>query len=434
MVGSGYVGLVSAACFAEFGNDVYCIDIDREKVDKLKKGVLPIYEPGLEDMVKRNCEQGRLKFDTQMDEAVKQSDIIFIAVQTPQDTDGSADLKYVLAAAETIARAMNGYKIIVNKSTVPVGTAEKVRARVASITKHPFSVVSNPEFLKEGAAIDDFLKPDRVVIGTDHPRAAEVMKELYRPYVMSGNPVLLMDNKSAEVTKYAANALLATKISFINEMAMLCERVGADIKHVRAGMCTDRRIGFHFYYPGVGYGGSCLPKDVQAIIKTGREHDCGMDLLQAVEQINFRHKELLFDKFRQHFKQQIRGKTVGILGLSFKPNTDDIREAPSLVMIRKLRDAGVAVRVHDPVAIENTRKILGNHVIYCKDCYEAVSGTDALFLMTEWSQYRLPDFDRIRSLMKSPVVFDGRNIYNSEYLKEKGFTYYGIGRGSPPDG
>ena len=443
VIGTGYVGLVAGTCFAESGNDVICVDINAEKVERLNRGEVPIYEPGLEELIKRNKEYGRLRFTTDLPMAVRESLICFIAVGTPPGEDGSADLKYVIEVARGIGRAMDGYRVIVDKSTVPVGTADKVKNAVHDELKkrgadYEFDVVSNPEFLKEGAAIDDFMKPDRVVIGVENGKAAEIMEELYSPFVRTNKPILIMDVKSAEMTKYAANAMLATKISFINEIANLCELVGADVANVRRGIGSDSRIGFEFLFPGVGYGGSCFPKDVQAIIKTGSEYGYDLKILKAVEAVNYRQKEVLVDRVLKHFqKSEVRsqksekpleGKTIGIWGLSFKPKTDDMREAPSITVINRLLDAGARIKAHDPEAMDEAMKILGNRIEYLKDDYEVVRDADALVVITEWNEFRRPNFGKIKALMKTPVIFDGRNIYEPKEMREHGFTYYGIGR------
>lgn len=438
MIGTGYVGLVTGTCLAESGNDVVCMDIDSRKIDMLIDGVVPIYEPGLEELVKRNVSHGRLSFTTDMAHTVKNADIIFIAVGTPPGEDGSADLKYVISAAQEIGRHMNGYKVVINKSTVPVGTGDKVRAAVSSRTRHKFDVVSNPEFLKEGAAIEDFMKPDRVVIGSESPRATALMQELYSPFVRTGKPILIMDIRSAEMTKYAANAMLATKISFINEMAVICASLGADIDSVRKGMGYDRRIGFDFLFPGVGYGGSCFPKDVKALVQTAKEYGVDAKILNAVEAVNDRQKNLLSDMVVRHFssragkkgssKKPLAGMTIAVWGLSFKPRTDDMREAPSVVIINNLLRAGAAVKAHDPVAEHEAGKIFKKGITIMDDGYEALKGADALAVVTEWNEFRTPDFKKMKKLMKNPLVFDGRNIYNQEELRKLGFTYYGIGR------
>jgi UDPglucose 6-dehydrogenase len=435
VIGTGYVGLVTGTCLAESGNDVICMDIDGRKIDMLNSGVAPIYEPGLEELIKRNVSSGRLLFTTDIISAVRNSEYIFIAVGTPPGEDGSADLKYVLGAAREIGASLNEYKVIINKSTVPVGTGDKVRAAVASKTRHKFDIVSNPEFLKEGAAIEDFMKPDRIVVGTDNPRAAALMQELYAPFVRTGKPILIMDIRSAEMTKYASNAMLATKISFINEMANICASLGADIDSVRRGMGYDRRIGFDFLFPGVGYGGSCFPKDVKALVQTAREHKVQAHVLHAVEAVNEGQKNILSGMIIRHFRQKggrntrpLSGKTIALWGLSFKPRTDDMREAPSVVIIRNLLRAGAAVRAHDPVAMEEARKIFKKRIVFTENGYDALKGADALAVVTEWNEFRTPDFLKIKKHLKKPLIFDGRNIYNQEELRKMGFTYYGIGR------
>ena len=428
VVGTGYVGLVAGTCFAQTGNNVICVDVVEEKIERLKRGEIPIYEPGLEEMVRRNAQEERLTFTTDLAAAVKESLIIFIAVGTPPGEDGSADLKYVLKAARDIGKAANGYKIIVDKSTVPVGTAKKVTAAIAEETSYEFDVVSNPEFLKEGAAIDDFLKPDRVVIGTGDPRVAEIMKELYSPFVRSGKPILIMDVASAEMTKYAANAMLATRISFMNEVANLCERVGADVSRVRDGIGTDSRIGRPFLFSGCGYGGSCFPKDSRAIIKTAEEAGYEFKIMGAVEKVNALQKEILFDKIISHYGEDLTGRTFGIWGLSFKPRTDDMREAPSIILIEKLLAAGAKVLATDPEAIEEAKKVFGDRIEYSDNMYDILKDADSLVLVTEWGKYQNPDFERIKNLLKAPVIFDGRNIYSPRSMELNGFTYYPIGR------
>lgn len=427
VVGTGYVGLVAGTCFAESGNTVICVDVDEAKIKALNNGKIPIYEPGLEEMVKKNVEEERLSFTTDIDAAVKASLIVFIAVGTPPGEDGSADLKYVLMAARSIGKAMNGYKIIVDKSTVPVGTARKVAAAIAAETSHPFNVVSNPEFLKEGAAIDDFMKPDRVVCGTDDPRVAEIMKELYSPFVRTGNPIIIMDVVSAELTKYAANAMLATRISFMNEMANICERVGADVTKLREGIGYDSRIGMPFLFPGPGYGGSCFPKDSRAIISTAKENGYTFNIMEAVEAVNSEQKRVLFKKAQKFFNGDVSGKTFAIWGLAFKAKTDDVRESSALVLIRELLAAGAKVNASDPEAIGTTKRELGDKVNYFPHNYDALKGADGLFVVTEWSEFRNPDFERMKSLMRTPVIFDGRNLYNPHTLAEVGFKYFRIG-------
>ncbi|MGA9119036.1 MAG: UDP-glucose/GDP-mannose dehydrogenase family protein [Bacteroidota bacterium] len=429
VIGAGYVGLVAATCFAESGNDVICVDIDEKKIRTLRKGECPIYEPGLTDYLTKNITEKRLTFTTDLSQAVESSDVIFLALPTPQSEDGSADLQHVLRVAKQIGKAMNGYKVIVNKSTVPVGTSDRVREVVSKETTQEFDVVSNPEFLKEGAAVNDFMKPDRVVIGSRSQRALAIMQDLYAPFVRTGNPLIVMDERSAELTKYASNSFLATKISFMNEIAGLCERVGADIDLVRSGLGTDPRIGSQFLFAGIGYGGSCFPKDVAALVKTAHDYGYPLHVLKAVEDVNKRQKQLIVEKVKKHFKNQLQGKTLAIWGLSFKPNTDDTREAPSLTVIEALLKEGVTLKVYDPEAMAEMKKRIGSVVKYVDNNYDAIKGAEALLLLTEWNEFRRPDFDRIKSLLKSPVIFDGRNIYNPKLMREKGFVYYGIGRG-----
>jgi UDPglucose 6-dehydrogenase len=427
VVGTGYVGLVAGSCLAETGNTVTCVDIDESKIARLKEGHIPIYEPGLEPLVKRNKDEGRLTFTTDLDAAIRSSDVIFIAVGTPAGEDGSADLKYVLAAARSVGKAANGPKIIVDKSTVPVGTAAKVKKAAQAETRHKISVVSNPEFLKEGNAVNDFSKPDRVVIGCDDPKAAEVMKRLYAPFVRTGNPVIVMDVVSAELTKYAANAMLAARISFMNEIAQICERVGADVNKVREGIATDTRIGHSFLFPGAGYGGSCFPKDSKAIISTAKEYGYRFRVMEAAEQVNDDQKKHLFKKLEQHWKGDFSGKSVGMWGLAFKPRTDDVREAPALVLAELLLAAGCKVKAFDPAAIEATRRVLGERIGYSKNMYEAADGVDALLVVTEWNEFRNPDFERLKTIMRRPAIFDGRNLYDGADLRSQGFAYHGIG-------
>ena len=427
VVGTGYVGLVAGACFAESGNDVVCVDNNQTKVRLLRRGKIPIYESGLEELVHRNRAEKRLTFTTTLAKAVRDSSVIFIAVGTPQGEDGSADLKYVLEVARQIARAMNGYKVIVDKSTVPVGTSERVREVVRRETTHPFSVVSNPEFLKQGAAIDDFLKPDRVVIGAEDPRAQELMLELYEPFTRTGAPIMMMDCASAELTKYAANAMLATRISFMNEVANVCELVGADVDHVRRAIGADKRIGNSFLFPGVGYGGSCFPKDVQAMKRFAADKDYAFRILDAVEEVNTVQKTKLAAQMKKHFGS-LKGKTIGLWGLAFKPRTDDMREAPAIPLVEALLSAGASVQAFDPEAMRIAKGIFGSKITYAANAYDAVKGADALAIVTEWNEFRRPDFARIRSLMRSPVVFDGRNLFAPPQMKQNGFTYYSIGR------
>jgi UDPglucose 6-dehydrogenase len=428
VVGTGYVGLVVGACLAETGNDVICADVDARKVEGLKRNQLPIYEPGLETLVERNQKDGRLSFTTDVAGAVERSDIIFIAVGTPPDEDGSADLQHVLAVARTIGQHMQRSKIVITKSTVPVGTAEKVRAEIQNHTQTPFHVCSNPEFLKEGAAVDDFMKPDRVVVGVDADETARVLEELYAPFVRTGNPLIFMDIPSAEMTKYAANAMLATRISFMNQVARLCEVVGADVSLVRKGIGSDRRIGPAFLFPGPGYGGSCFPKDVKALIKTGDDLGVSLDVLKAVEAANDRQKLILFDKLTKHFPDGLKGKTVAIWGLAFKAETDDVRESPALVLAEALLEAGVKVNVHDPEAMATAKVQLGTRVAYAPNAYAALEGAAALAIVTEWREYRNPDFTKMKGLMRQALIVDGRNLYEPGRLADLGFTYDSLGR------
>ncbi|MBN1573520.1 MAG: UDP-glucose/GDP-mannose dehydrogenase family protein [Deltaproteobacteria bacterium] len=428
IIGTGYVGLVTGSCFADMGNDVICVDKDKAKIDALKKGELGIYEPGLSDLVSRNYSRGRLIFTTNLEEGVKNSLICFIAVGTPENEDGSADLKHVLDVAGAIGRVMDGYRIIVDKSTVPVGTADLVAQVIKKETNNEFDVVSNPEFLKEGAAVDDFMKPERIIIGTDDVRVAEIMKELYAPFIRTGNPMYIMDVKSAELTKYASNAFLATKISFMNEIANLCDRLGANVEHVRKGMGSDSRIGPKFLFPGVGFGGSCFPKDLSAIIKTSEEAGSPLRIAKSVMDVNRAQREVFIEKISSHFEGKIEALTIAVWGLSFKPQTDDIREAPSIIIAERLLESGAKLRVFDPAAMDNFKEIFGKKVYFAKDAYDAVSDSDAMVLVTEWNEFRNPDFPRIKKLMKSPVIFDGRNQYNRDEIERIGFTYYCIGR------
>ncbi len=432
IVGSGYVGLVTGTCFSEVGINVVCVDIDAKKIDNLKKGIIPIYEPGLDEMISRNVEKGRLHFSTDLPGCVNDSDVIFIAVGTPPDEDGSADLKYVLDVARTIGRHMDRHMTVVTKSTVPVGTAAKVRNAIQEeLDKRgldiSFDTASNPEFLKEGDAINDFMKPDRIVVGVESERTEELMSRLYKPFTLNGHPVIFMDVPSAEMTKYAANAMLATKISFMNDVANLCEILGADVNMVRRGIGSDSRIGHKFIYPGIGYGGSCFPKDVQALIRTADSVGYSMRILKAVEAINYDQKSLMFNKFMKYFNGNVKGKTVAIWGLSFKPQTDDMREAPSLVIIEKLLEQGCRIKAYDPVAMDESRRRIGDAIEYCKDPYEAAIDADALILITEWTEFRYPNWTVIKKLLKTPVVFDGRNIYDPKEMKKLGFHYYGVG-------
>jgi UDPglucose 6-dehydrogenase len=427
VVGTGYVGLVCGACLAETGNDVICVDKDDAKVRMLRRGRVPIYEPGLTELVHRNKTEGRLTFTTQIGRAVKASQIIFIAVGTPQGEDGSADLQHVLGVAREIGRAMDGYKVIVNKSTVPVGTADKVRSIIRRETTHPFSVVSNPEFLKQGAAVDDFMKPDRVVIGAEDPRGAEMMEALYKPFTRTGAPIMVMDCASSELCKYASNALLATRISFMNEIANVCELFGADVDRVRQAVGADRRIGSSFLFPGVGYGGSCFPKDVKALVRFSADKKYDFKVLKAVESVNEFQKRVLVKKLEGHFGS-LKGKTIAIWGLAFKPKTDDMREAPAIVIIQSLLEQGAKVQAYDPEAQRVARGIFGGKISYTSKSYDALKGADALVIVTEWHEFREPDFARMRKLMRSPVIFDGRNIYEPNQMKAHGFTYNSIGR------
>ncbi|MGN6734324.1 MAG: UDP-glucose dehydrogenase family protein [Candidatus Binatia bacterium] len=427
VIGTGYVGLVAGTCLAETGNDVVCVDIDEEKIVQLKSGKVPIYEPGLEEMVRRNAEDQRLSFTTDLPSAVKKSEIIFIAVGTPQSATGHANLSYVESTARAIGKAMNGFKIIVTKSTVPVGTADLIKGWLSEETRQPFAVASNPEFMKEGAAVEDFMKPDRVVLGGDNAEALETLKELYEPFLRTGNPILVMDSRSAEMSKYAANAMLATKISFINEIACLCEAMHADVSEVRRAISLDRRIGPHFIFPGVGYGGSCFPKDIRAMISMAGDMRA-MPLLTAVEQVNERQKALLFEKIKRHFGDDLSRLTFAIWGLAFKPRTDDMRDAPAIVVINALLEAGSRVQAFDPEAMEEARKIFGDRIQYTHRNYDALHGAAALLILTEWNEFRRPDFLRIKGLLKQPVIFDGRNIFDPADLRKLGFTYYSIGR------
>ena len=434
--GSGYVGLVTGACFAEAGNHVLCVDVDARKVEMLKRGESPIFEPGLEELLKKNIAAGRLKFTTDAAEGVNHGLFQFIAVGTPPDEDGSADLKYVLAVAESIGTHMSEYRVVVTKSTVPVGTADKVKAKIDAALKTrgvsmEFDAVSNPEFLKEGAAITDFMKPDRVVVGTDNPRTAELLKALYDPFTRNHERMIVMDVRSSELTKYAANAMLATKISFMNELANLSERLGADIEKVRRGIGSDPRIGYQFIYPGCGYGGSCFPKDVQALARTASDQDFNAEILLAVESVNKRQKDVLFNKINRHFKRELKGKTVALWGLAFKPNTDDMREAPSRTLMESLWSVGARVQAYDPVALEEAERLYPGHkdLQLAKSAHAALEGADVLAIVTEWQEFRSPDFETIRSLLKYPVIFDGRNLYDPKFVQQFGLTYYAIGRG-----
>jgi UDPglucose 6-dehydrogenase len=427
VVGTGYVGLVAGACFAENGNEVICVDKDPAKVRMLQRGHIPIYEPGLEELVRRNKSEKRLTFTTALARGVRQAQIVFIAVGTPTGEDGSADLQHVLGVAREIARSLDGYKVVVNKSTVPVGTAVKVRDVIRRETTHPFSVVSNPEFLKQGAAIDDFMKPDRVVIGAEDARAAELMKELYSPFTRTGAPIMMMDCASAELCKYAANAMLATRISFMNEVANVCDAVGANVDQVRRAVASDRRIGPSFLFPGVGYGGSCFPKDVKAMMRFAEDKAYDFKILRAVETVNEGQKRVLVTRMEEHFKS-LKGKRIAVWGLAFKPKTDDMREAPAVPLIQGLLAAGATVNAYDPEAMKVAKGIFGSKIQYADSSYAALTGADALAVITEWNEFREPDFGRMRKLMRQPLIFDGRNIYNPESLRALGFTYLSMGR------
>jgi len=433
VVGTGYVGLVSGTCFAETGVIVTCVDIDNDKIEKLKKGIIPIYEPGLETMVRRNVEKERLFFTTSTKEGLEGAEVVFIAVGTPPDEDGSADLKHVIAVAREIGRSMSQYLVIATKSTVPVGTAKKVKAAIQEEldkrgVKISFDVASNPEFLKEGAAIEDFLKPDRIIIGTESDEAQKFMERLYKPFLLNGHPIIFMDIPSAELTKYAANSMLATRISFMNDIANLCEIIGADVNMVRRGIGSDTRIGNKFIYPGAGYGGSCFPKDVKALIKTANENGYGLEVLKAVERVNDKQKEVIFNKIYSHFGGNLKGKRFAIWGLSFKPNTDDTREASAFVVISKLLEAGATVKAYDPVALDEAKRKLGDSILYATDLYDAANDADGLVLMTEWQEFRVINYGVLSKILKSKVVFDGRNIYEPSEMVEEGFAYYSIGR------
>ena len=429
VIGTGYVGLVAGACLADMGNQVICVDNNLDKLEKLKKGIIPIYEPGLEELVKSNVLEGRLEFSADIESAVKVSEVCFIAVGTPLGEDGSADLQYVFGVVESIAKAMNGYKVIVDKSTVPVGTAEKVTELIKANTNYPFDVVSNPEFLKQGNAVDDFLSPDRVIIGSNSDKATQIMQEIYAPFFRTGNRVIVMDVKSAEMTKYAANSFLATKISFMNEIANLCEKIGANAEMVRVGISTDSRIGNKFLFPGLGYGGSCFPKDVKALIKTGAEFGCDMSIIKSADDTNKKQRKLFVDKIINKFGENLTGKTFAVWGLAFKPKTNDMREAPAITIINDLLKRGAKILAYDPKAIEEAKFYFQDRITYAKNSYDALTNCDCMLLLTEWNEFRRPDFDKIKTHLKSPVIFDGRNQYNAERLKEKGFEYYQIGVG-----
>ncbi|HEX9958157.1 MAG TPA: UDP-glucose/GDP-mannose dehydrogenase family protein [Fibrella sp.] len=428
VVGTGYVGLVTGTCFAETGNQVICVDIDERKVEKLNNRIIPIYEPGLDVLFHRNVEEGRLKFTTSLSEGIKGAEVIFLALPTPPGEDGSADLKYILGVAKDLGSIMDQYAVIVDKSTVPVGTAEKVHDCIAKNAKVEFDVVSNPEFLREGVAVEDFMKPDRVVIGTKSDKAKAVMNRLYAPLVRQGNPVIFMDERSAEMTKYAANAFLATKITFMNEIANLCEKVGANVDDIRRGIGTDSRIGKRFLFAGIGYGGSCFPKDVQALARTAQDYDYDFKVLQSVMDVNHTQKKRLLPLIKQHFGGDLKGKTIAVWGLAFKPYTDDIREAPALDNIRELLAEGARITAYDPEAMENVRNVLGNQISFAHTSYAALDDADALVIMTEWPMFRTPEFEKMNLLLKGKVIFDGRNVYELDQMRELGYTYYSIGR------
>jgi UDPglucose 6-dehydrogenase len=428
IIGTGYVGLVTGTCFAESGNEVTCVDIDRARIESLRGGDVPFYEPGLAELVKRNVKEARLTFETEVGPAVAKSMITFITVGTPMDSSGAADLSAVFKAAEEVGKAVSGYHIVVLKSTVPVGTSDKVEEIVARHAGDDFDVCSVPEFLKEGSAIEDFTRPDRVILGSQSERATAILRELHSAFVRTDNPILVMDRRSAELTKYACNSMLALRISFINEIANLCEAVGAEISHVRRGLSSDRRIGSHFLFPGIGYGGSCFPKDVQALIRTGRDYNLDFRLLQAAEAVNHKQKSLLVERVQGYFGADLKGRTLAIWGLAFKPRTDDMREAPSITVIESLLAAGAAIRVHDPESLANARRLFGDRISYHATNYDALTGADALLILTEWNEFRHPNFQRIRDALKQPVIFDGRNLYDPELMKALHFTYYSIGR------
>lgn len=429
VIGTGYVGLVAGACLADMGNEVICVDNDKNKLDKLKKGIIPIYEPGLEELVKANVQENRLVFSSDLKSAVEKSLVCFIAVGTPQSEDGSADLHYVFEVAKSIAGAMNGYKVIVDKSTVPVGTAQEVAKLIKAHTKHDFDVVSNPEFLKQGDAVNDFLSPDRVVIGSDSSKATQIMTEIYSPFFRTGNRIIVMNVKSAEMTKYAANSFLAVKISYANEIANLCEKVGADAEMVRIGMTSDSRIGNKFLFAGLGYGGSCFPKDVKALIKTGQDNACPMSIISAADEINKRQRLNFIHKITQRFGENLAGKTFAVWGLAFKPKTDDMREAPSVTIINQLLQKGAIIKAYDPKAMENAKMYFNESIIYAKNAYDALCDADALLLLTEWNEFRRPDFDKIKSNLKNAIIFDGRNQYDITKLQKQGFECYQVGKG-----
>ncbi|UZR95365.1 UDP-glucose dehydrogenase family protein [Chondrinema litorale] len=428
VVGTGYVGLVTGTCLAETGNNVICVDIDEKKVEKMRNGIVPIYEPHLDVFFERNIKAGRLSFTTNLEEAVDHATIIFLALPTPPGEDGSADLSYILGVADSLGKIMKEYKVIVDKSTVPVGTADKVSAKISENATVDFDVVSNPEFLREGFAVDDFMKPDRIVIGCSSDKGQALMNALYKPYVRQGNPIIFMDEKSAELTKYAANSFLATKITFMNEIANFCEKVGADVDKVRIGIGTDTRIGKRFLFPGIGYGGSCFPKDVQALAKSGKEYGYEFNILDSVMSINEKQKTIIVPKIKDYFKNELKGVKLALWGLAFKPDTDDIREAPALYIINELVEAGAIIKAYDPEAMENVENLVGDKISFAKDQYDAIEDADALIIATEWSVFRNPDFEKVSSLLKSKVIFDGRNLYDLDEMKEKGYYYSSIGR------
>lgn len=428
VIGTGYVGLVAGTCLADMGNEVICVDNDLKKLEMLEKGIVPIYEPGLEELIKANVMEGRLKFSSDLSEAVKKSLVCFIAVGTPQSEDGSADMQFVMNVAESIGKAINGYKVIVDKSTVPVGTADKVKAAISKHYDGEFDVVSNPEFLKQGAAVDDFLKPDRVVIGSDSPRATAIMQEVYAPFFRTASRFVIMDVKSAEMTKYAANSFLAIKISYANEIANICEAVGADAEMVRIGMCSDKRIGSQFLFPGLGYGGSCFPKDVKALLKTAKDNNCGYRLIESADEVNKEQRVIFINKILHKYGQNLSGKTFAVWGLTFKPKTNDMRMSPAITIINALLEHGGKVQAYDPKGFEQAKTIWQDKITYAKSSYEALEGADCLLLLTEWNEFRRPDFDKIKDMLKTPVIFDGRNQYDAERMKQRGFEYTCVGK------
>ena len=428
VIGTGYVGLVACTCLADMGNEVICVDNDLKKLEMLEKGIVPIYEPGLEELIKANVMEGRLKFSSDLAEAVKKSLVCFIAVGTPQSEDGSADMQFVMNVAESIGKAINGYKVIVDKSTVPVGTAEKVKAAISKHYDGEFDVVSNPEFFKQGAAVDDFLKPDRVVIGSDSPRATAIMQEVYAPFFRTASRFVIMDVKSAEMTKYAANSFLAIKISYANEIANICEAVGADAEMVRIGMCSDKRIGSQFLFPGLGYGGSCFPKDVKALLKTAKDNNCGYRLIESADEVNKEQRVIFINKILHKYGQNLSGKTFAVWGLTFKPKTNDMRMSPAITIINALLEHGGKVQAYDPKGFEQAKTIWQDKITYAKSSYEALEGADCLLLLTEWNEFRRPDFDKIKDMLKTPVIFDGRNQYDAERMKQRGFEYTCVGK------